>query len=261
MGCCVTSTRTPRRCSQRLARRRSFSTTWAASAAKTATRIPEQTSNSRLLHVLGAGCWYRVAAGRDEGMPVFHALGINAVTLDTPDGPCLSVTWSWPDALFDRDDVERLAELWFGALQALVIHARRHGAGGHTPSDLTLPGLSLWVRSRTSRRRLRVADVWPLFPLQEGLLFHALYDQSAADVYTAQCALVLDGPLDAGLLRACAGVLLARHPGLRAGFRQVADGIAGSGGVAAGGAAMARGRLVRAGGSRPGGGAGGGAGW
>jgi non-ribosomal peptide synthase protein (TIGR01720 family) len=83
-----------------------------------------------------------VAAGGDEGMPVFHALGINAVTLDTPDGPCLSVTWSWPDALFDRDDVERLAELWFGALQALVIHARRHGAGGHTPSDLTLPGLT-----------------------------------------------------------------------------------------------------------------------
>ena len=50
----------------------------------------------------------------------------------------------------------------------------------------------------------RIEDVWPLFPLQEGLLFHALYDQSAADVYTAQCALVLDGPLDAGLLQACA---------------------------------------------------------
>ena len=72
----------------------------------------------------------------------------------------------------------------------------------------------------------RIEDVWPLFPLQEGLLFHALYDQSSSDVYTAQCALDLDGPLDAGLLRECAGVLLARHPGLRAGFRQVGDGTA-----------------------------------
>ena len=68
--------------------------------------------------------------------------------------------------------------------------------------------------------------MWPLFPLQEGLLFHALYDGSSADVYTAQFVLALDGPLDAGLLRACAGALLARHPGLRAGFQQVGDGTA-----------------------------------
>jgi non-ribosomal peptide synthase protein (TIGR01720 family) len=82
------------------------------------------------------------SAGRDDQMPAFHALDLNAFALDTPEGPVLSATWSWPDALFDRDDVEHLAGLWFSVLQALVTHARRDDAGGHTPSDLTMYGLT-----------------------------------------------------------------------------------------------------------------------
>jgi len=70
-------------------------------------------------------------------MPALHALAVDAVTLDTPDGPALSATWSWPGALFGQQDVERLAGLWFTALQGLVAHIGRGGAGGHTPSDLT----------------------------------------------------------------------------------------------------------------------------
>ncbi|MCP3804556.1 amino acid adenylation domain-containing protein [Allokutzneria sp. A3M-2-11 16] len=62
-------------------------------------------------------------------------------------------------------------------------------------------------------------DVLPLSPLQEGLLFHALYDNEAVDVYNTQLVLHLRGELDAGLLRASAEAVLQRHPNLRAGFR------------------------------------------
>ncbi|MFI0819507.1 amino acid adenylation domain-containing protein [Streptomyces sp. NPDC021098] len=61
-------------------------------------------------------------------------------------------------------------------------------------------------------------DILPLAPLQEGLLFHALYDESALDLYTVQSAFDLDGALDAGALRAAASALLRRHASLRAGF-------------------------------------------
>ncbi|MFF2549305.1 amino acid adenylation domain-containing protein, partial [Kitasatospora sp. NPDC058063] len=64
-----------------------------------------------------------------------------------------------------------------------------------------------------------LADVLPLSPLQEGLLFHSLYDERAADVYTVQLVLDLDGPLDPAALRAAADGLLRRHPNLRAAFR------------------------------------------
>ncbi|RPF31437.1 non-ribosomal peptide synthetase [Streptomyces sp. TLI_185] len=65
-------------------------------------------------------------------------------------------------------------------------------------------------------------DVLPLTPLQEGLLFHALYEheRDAPDVYVVQLVFELDGPVDAGRLRAAAQALLDRHPNLRAAFRR-----------------------------------------
>jgi hypothetical protein len=65
-----------------------------------------------------------------------------------------------------------------------------------------------------------LADALPLSSLQEGFLFHALLADEEVDVYTTQVFFDLDGELDLPRLRAAAQGLLARHPGLRAGFRQ-----------------------------------------
>ncbi|QEU97848.1 non-ribosomal peptide synthetase [Streptomyces kanamyceticus] len=63
-----------------------------------------------------------------------------------------------------------------------------------------------------------LVDVWPLAPLQEGLFFHARYDEDRADVYVLQAVFDLAGPLDTEALRGAADALLVRHPNLRAGF-------------------------------------------
>jgi amino acid adenylation domain-containing protein/non-ribosomal peptide synthase protein (TIGR01720 family) len=60
-----------------------------------------------------------------------------------------------------------------------------------------------------------IEDVLPLSPLQHGMLFHALYDESADDVYTAQFVLGLNGDIDADRLHKAAQVLLDRHANLR----------------------------------------------
>lgn len=67
-------------------------------------------------------------------------------------------------------------------------------------------------------------DVWPLSPLQEGLLFHVMYDRNAPDVYAVQQVVNLAGNLNARALRAALESLLARHANLRAGFPQLASG-------------------------------------
>ncbi|WP_299535910.1 non-ribosomal peptide synthetase [uncultured Streptomyces sp.] len=64
----------------------------------------------------------------------------------------------------------------------------------------------------------RLEDVLPLTPLQAGMLFHALYDSEAVDVYTAQFAFDLEGHVDVPALRAAVAALLGRHANLRAGF-------------------------------------------
>lgn len=69
-----------------------------------------------------------------------------------------------------------------------------------------------------------VADVWPLSPLQEGLLFHALFDEEAANVYVGGHVLDLEGPLDAEVLQASGQAMLDRHAALRASFWQLTSG-------------------------------------
>ncbi|GAA3086404.1 amino acid adenylation domain-containing protein [Streptosporangium carneum] len=67
--------------------------------------------------------------------------------------------------------------------------------------------------------RSGLQDILPLTPLQEGLLFHGLFDEEAPDVYGVQLVVDLEGPLDPARLRAAAQALLTRHANLRAGFR------------------------------------------
>ena len=59
----------------------------------------------------------------------------------------------------------------------------------------------------------------PLSPLQEGLLFHALFDAQGPDIHTMQIAIVIDGPLQSAVLRAAADALVQRHASLRAAFQ------------------------------------------
>ncbi|MFF3731964.1 amino acid adenylation domain-containing protein [Streptomyces sp. NPDC002476] len=82
------------------------------------------------------------SGGEDDARPMAHVLELNAVTLDGPDGARLTAHWSWPEGLLTERSVQELAGLWSDALTALTTHVERKGAGGHTPSDLTLVSLS-----------------------------------------------------------------------------------------------------------------------
>ena len=157
--------------------------------------------------------------GGDAAMPLAHCVEINALTLDGADGPRLMANWSWAAALLTDGQVRDLAESWFRALEALVRHALAPGAGGRSPSDLALVDLTQAEIERLEREVAQLEDILPLSPLQEGLLFHALYDAAAPDVYTVQLDLELLGALDGALLEASLQALVGRHASLRASFR------------------------------------------
>src|SRR4029078_672807 len=89
---------------------------------------------------------------------------------------------------------------------------------GRTPSDLPLVKLSQAEIERLELCYPQIEDILPLSPLQEGRLFHALYDSHGPDVYMVQLVLGLDGPLEGEALQDAANVLLQRHASLRAPF-------------------------------------------
>ncbi|MEU1130281.1 non-ribosomal peptide synthase/polyketide synthase [Streptomyces sp. NPDC005900] len=75
--------------------------------------------------------------------------------------------------------------------------------------------------SRTPRK---IEDILPLAPLQEGLLFHSVYDEGGLDPYVVQIAFDIEGALDVAVLRGAARTLLTRHANLRVAFRERKNG-------------------------------------
>ena len=160
-----------------------------------------------------------LGGGGDPAMALAHAVEVNALTLDGSDGATLTASWTYAPALIGEAEVHDLAQRWFRALEALVRHAEQPNAGGRTPSDLPLVALSQDEIEDLEKQYPQLEDILPLSPLQEGLLFHALYDARAPDVYTVQLVLSLQGRLDEEALKAAAQALIERHAGLRAAFR------------------------------------------
>ncbi|MGW6693671.1 non-ribosomal peptide synthase/polyketide synthase, partial [Rhodococcus sp. NPDC054953] len=164
--------------------------------------------------------------GSGSGMPTRVALDINAIVTADPDaGERLSATVDFPSGVLTEAEVAELAELWRTALLAMVTHVRRGTAGGLTPSDVPLVSVTqdridLWENEYPS-----MTDIWPLSPLQSGLLLHAGLTADAVDVYTSQIVLRLGGTVDAARLRRAAQRLLDRHDNLRAAFVYDGDGI------------------------------------
>ncbi|WP_433733372.1 amino acid adenylation domain-containing protein [Nocardia sp. CA-129566] len=181
---------------------------------RVSTRIPEGISAVGWLPVDGGD----LVGAQNSDKPVAAVLDINAYTRDDGEGPQLRAVWSYPDGVLTADEVSAVAQSWCGVLTALAAHARRGGSGGRTPSDLDLVRLGQAEIERLEDRYPTLSDVWPLTPLQEGLLFHALLSEESVDAYLTQLVLELRGQVDAERLRRAAQVVLDRHPNLRTAF-------------------------------------------
>ncbi|HEY9314179.1 amino acid adenylation domain-containing protein, partial [Williamsia sp.] len=160
---------------------------------------------------------------RGTAVPVRTALDINAMVTESAAGPQFSATIEYPAALLDDNSVDRFLELWHRALESVALHAVSPEAGGRTPSDLPLVDLRQSEIDEIERRFDLIADVWPVTPLQQGLLFHAELAAGGLDVYAAQMVLDLTG-VDPDRMRRSTQALIDRHPNLRTAFVTSAEG-------------------------------------
>ncbi|GAA2973387.1 non-ribosomal peptide synthetase [Actinokineospora diospyrosa] len=171
--------------------------------------------------VAWSGAPEAAALGGDANpeLPASHPLTINAVTADG----ALTATFSWPAALFDQAEVDRLAAAWVSALDAIDRHAAT-GATGRTPSDFPLVDLGQGEVDALVEAHPGLVDVWRPTPLQQGIAFLSRFDDTGTDVYTVQFACELTGPLDPARLRAAGQALLDRHDTLRAAIAHIGSG-------------------------------------
>jgi amino acid adenylation domain-containing protein/non-ribosomal peptide synthase protein (TIGR01720 family) len=116
-----------------------------------------------------------------------------------------------------RATVTALAESFERALRALIAHCISPEAGGVTPSDFPLAALDQATLDRVVPSARAVEALYPLSPMQEGLLFHGL-GSAGDDLYLVQTSFGIRGTLDEALFQRAWQHVVAQHPVLRSAF-------------------------------------------
>ncbi|UXY50549.1 non-ribosomal peptide synthetase [Pseudomonas tohonis] len=128
----------------------------------------------------------------------------------------LNIGWTFSQDMYDEATIARLAEAYSRELHALIEHCCSAGSRGATPSDFPLAGLTQAQLDRLPLDLAAIEDIYPLSPMQQGMLFHTL-EASEAAYYINQMAVDVDG-LDAERFVAAWNAVIARHEILRTGF-------------------------------------------
>ena len=142
-----------------------------------------------------------------------YDLEINGMTA----GNRLSMTLSYNKTHFKTDTVKALAGFFESELKQLIAFCSGQENIEHTPSDFTYKGLPIGTIDRLMVSYPDVEDIYTLTPMQEGMLFHALVDDSSAS-YFEQTSYRLQGELDTGLVEKSLSTLVQRHHVLRTAF-------------------------------------------
>ncbi|WP_419683606.1 amino acid adenylation domain-containing protein [Burkholderia theae] len=157
---------------------------------------------------------------RDPQGPLGNTLAIHAYLDTDRDGArTLKMHWVYGAPQFERATIDAFAERFAAALRELVeACASRvaHRGGGATPGDFPLAqaaGLTQAAIERTPLDWRAIDDVYPLSPMQQGILFHALFAPGHAS-YVNQLVATATA-LDADRLAAAFDASVARHDILR----------------------------------------------
>ncbi|MEE8585812.1 MAG: amino acid adenylation domain-containing protein, partial [Acidobacteriota bacterium] len=129
----------------------------------------------------------------------------------------LHVEWTYSRNLHRQSSIESLSDSFTATLRTLIEHCMSAEAGGCTPSDFPLARLSQEELDRLAGAGGQIEDLYPLSPVQQGMLFHALY-QPGLGQYVVQYAFRLDSRPDESALQKAWPAAVRRHPALRSSF-------------------------------------------
>ncbi len=153
---------------------------------------------------------------RHPAQPREHLLEINGSVA----GGRLWLDWTYSRNRHRAETVEALAERYLAALRGLIADCAARAIPRLTPSDVALAvGAGLDARALDRLQAAlgaEVEDLYPLSPLQEGMLFHSLDDSDG--VYVRRWSFTLEGDLDPEAFRAACQRVVDRHPILRTAF-------------------------------------------
>jgi|GEM_PF-401820 len=144
-----------------------------------------------------------------------HLLDISALIVEDQ----LQIIWTYNSCTFREVTITNLAQKYIEVLQKIMVHCQLPEAGGYTPSDfpvvdLTQQELDDLVASQPAQNNKNIESIYPLSPLQEGMLFHTLYAPNSG-VYVEHMLLTLSGNLNPDAFKQAWQQVVKRHGALR----------------------------------------------
>ncbi|WP_434681041.1 amino acid adenylation domain-containing protein [Pseudomonas sp. R1-18] len=150
-------------------------------------------------------------AALDEDGPLGNWLSLNGQVFDGQ----LQLNWTYSREVYRADTVKTLASRYEQALTRLIEHCLA-GPQGATPSDFPLAALNQRQLDRLPIPASAVDDIYPLAPMQQGMLFHSLFEQQGGN-YVNQLRVDVSG-LDVPRFRAAWQAAVDAHEVLRSAF-------------------------------------------
>ncbi|MGN8278204.1 non-ribosomal peptide synthase/polyketide synthase [Pseudomonas sp. SMN5] len=141
-------------------------------------------------------------AGHGDDVPLSNWLTINGRVFNGE----LSLDWTFSRDVFDEATLQQLADAYAVALQKLIDHCCCEAPRGLTPSDFPLARLTQAQLDRLPVPVAQIEDIYPLSPMQDGMLFHTLADDSRG-LYVNQISLPVHGLDTERFARAWAAVI------------------------------------------------------
>ncbi|WP_163996532.1 non-ribosomal peptide synthase/polyketide synthase [Pyxidicoccus caerfyrddinensis] len=143
-----------------------------------------------------------------------HPLELNSSVLDGR----LSLLFIYSENLHARSTIEALSQRFLTHVRALITEshsddAKRRGTADFPLATLTQPALDALLQQEGAD----VQDLYPLSPLQQGLLFHTVLSPESG-VYFEQLAWTVSGALDMEHFRRAWQALIERTPVFRTSF-------------------------------------------
>ena len=162
---------------------------------------------------------------------LFHPLEESAGLAHDPDAPLpnelsvdsqvyggeLVLRWTFSRERHDQQTIRDLAEAYLAELHSLIAHCLKDDTGGLTPSDFPLARLTQAQLDALPVPASAIEDVYPLTPMQEGLLLHTLLEPGTG-LYYMQDRYRINSALDPERFAQAWQAVIARHEALRASF-------------------------------------------
>ncbi|VVN03344.1 Linear gramicidin synthase subunit B [Pseudomonas fluorescens] len=154
-----------------------------------------------------------VGAAHDEHAPLPNELSVDSQVY----GGELVLRWTFSAERYDPQTIDDLANAYLGELHSVIEHCLQDTAGGLTPSDFPLAKLTQLQLDALPIPAANIEDVYPLTPMQEGMLLHTLLEPGTG-LYYMQDRYRINSELDPQRFAQAWQAVNARHEALRASF-------------------------------------------